>query len=155
MAGTNDEDPIERVPIGDLKIDPTAEDLIGSPAMEPYVNLALAIMGHKDAGPALKEIIALPLEKRYIWRVASALKWAFADFENLNVVADRRTLPQEDLDTLVDLLKFRPLQFCLFLAALFGEERMELMMASSIEQVKNLRANRRKTLGREPELEEE
>ncbi len=42
--------------------------------------------------------MALPLEKRYAWRVASALKWAFADFENLNVVADRRTLSQEDLN---------------------------------------------------------
>jgi len=123
--------------------------------MEPYVNLARAVMGHKDAASALKAIIALPLEKRYTWRVASALKWAFADFENLNVVADRRTLSQEDLDTLVDLLRIRPIQFCLFLAALFGEERMEKMMSSSVEQVKTLRANRRKELRREPELGEE
>jgi hypothetical protein len=36
--------------------------------------------------------------------VESAIKWAFADFENLNVVADRRTLSQEDLDKLVDLI---------------------------------------------------
>ena len=91
----------------------------------------------------------------HTWRVASALKWAFADFENLNVVADRRTLSQEDLDTLVDLLRIRPLQFCLFLAALFGEDRMEKLIASSVEQVKTIRANRRKSLGREPELGEE
>jgi hypothetical protein len=155
MAEKRDDDPIKQVPIDDLKIDPTAEDLIDSPAMQPYVKLALAMMGHKDAGPALKEIIALPLEKRYTWRVASALKWAFADFENLNVVADRRTLSQEDLDTLVDLLRVRPIQFCMFLAALFGEEQMEKMMSSSVQQVKTLRANRRKSLGREPELGEE
>jgi len=155
MDDKNDDDPIKQVPIGDLKIDPTAEDLIDSPAMEPYVKLALAVMGNKDAGPAVKEIAALPLEKRYTWRVASALKWAFADFENLNVVADRRTLSQEDLDTLVDLLRVRPLQFCLFLAALFGEERMEKMMLSSVQQVKTIRENRRKSLGREPELGEE
>ena len=141
----------EQVPIGDLKIDPTAEDLIDSPAMEPYVNLALAVMGHKDVAPAVEAITALPLEKRYTWRVASALKWAFADFENLNVVADRRTLSQKDLDTLVDLLRIRPIQFCLFLAALFGEEQMEKMMSSSVQQVKTLRANRRKHLGREPD----
>jgi hypothetical protein len=151
----NDDDPIKQVPIRDLKIDPAAEDLIDSPAMEPYVKLAVAMMGHKDAGPALREIIALPLEKRYTWRVASALKWAFADFENLNVVADRRTLSQEDLDTLVDLLRIRPIQFCMFLAALFGEEQMDKMMSSSVQQVKTLRANRRKSLGREPELGEE
>src|SRR5450755_4563305 len=136
----------KQIPLADLKIDPSAEDLMDSPAMQPYVNLAMAVMGHKDPRPAVAEIAALPLERRYTWRVASALKWAFADFENLNVVADRRTLSQEDLDTLVDLLKFRPLQFCLFLAALFGEERMEKLMSSSVQQVKTLRANRRKSL---------
>jgi hypothetical protein len=155
MAEKRDDDPIKQVPIRDLKIDPTAEDLIDSPAMEPYLKLALAVMGHKDVGPAVEEITALPLGKRYTWRVASALKWAFADFENLNVVADRRTLSQEDLDTLVDLLRIRPIQFCMFLAALFGEEQMEKMMSSSVQQVKTLRANRRKSLGREPELGEE
>jgi hypothetical protein len=151
---SNDDSP-KRIPIRDLKIDPTAEDLIDSPAMEPYVKLARAVMGHTDVRPAVKEITALPLDKRYTWRVASALKWAFADFENLNVVADRRTLSQEDLDTLVDLLRIRPIQFCLFLAALFGEDGMETMMSSSVEQVKTMRANRRKALGREPELGEE
>ena len=91
--------------MNDLKVDPAAEDLIDSPAMEPYLTLALTVMGHKDVAPAVEEISALPLEKRYTWRVASALKWAFADFENLNVVADRRTLCQEDLDKLVDFLR--------------------------------------------------
>jgi len=76
------DDPIKQIPIGDLKIDPTAEDLIRSPAMQPYVKLALAVMGRKDVAPAVEEITALPLEKRYTWRVASALKWAFADFRN-------------------------------------------------------------------------
>jgi len=111
-------------------------------------------VGHKDVRPAIEEITALPLEKRYTWRVASALKWAFADFEGLSVVADRRTLCQEDLDKLVDLLRVRPIQFCMFLAALFGEARMEKLISSSVEQVKTLRANRRKALGREPELGE-
>jgi hypothetical protein len=86
--------------------------------------------------------------------VASALKWAFADFENLNVVAYRRTLCQEDLNTLVDLLRIRPLQFCMFWAALFGEEQMEKVISASVQQVKALRENRRKTLGRAPELGE-
>ena len=97
----------------------------------------------------------MTLQNGYTWRVASALKWAFADFENLNVVADRRTLRQEDLDKLVDLLKLRPLQFCMFLAALFAEERMETLISSSVQQVKTLRANRRKSLGRLPEFGED
>jgi hypothetical protein len=43
----------------------------------------------------------------------------------------------------------------MFLAALFGEERMEKLILSSVEQVKALRAKHRQSLGREPELEEE
>jgi hypothetical protein len=152
MSDDEQHDDSKTMPLRDLKIEPGAEEMIDSPAMEPYVKLAMAVMGHKNVGPAVEEITALPLEKRYTWRVASALKWAFVDFENLNVVADRKTLSQEDLDTLVDLLRVRPLQFCMFFAALFGEERMEKLMLSSVEQVKTLRANRRKSLGREPEM---
>jgi hypothetical protein len=148
-------DPIKQIPIRDLKIDPKAEDLLESLAMKPYMDLAVTVMRKKNVRPALEKITALPLEERYTWRIASALEWAFADFENLSIVADRRTLCQEDLDKLVDLLRHRPLQFCLFLAALYGEERMEEIMALSIQQVKELRAKRRASLGREPELGED
>jgi hypothetical protein len=37
---------------------------------------------------ALQVIGDLPLEKRYTWRVFSALKWAFADFEDEYVALD-------------------------------------------------------------------
>lgn len=84
----NSDDSPKQVPIRDLKIDPTAEDLLNSPAVQPHMNLAIAVMGHEDVGPAVEAITALPLEKRYTWRVASALKSVFADFENLSVVAD-------------------------------------------------------------------
>jgi len=82
-------------------------------------------------------------------------EWAFADFENLNVVGDRRTLSQEDLDKLVEPARVRPLQFCMFLAALFGEDRMEKLITSSVQQVKALRENRRTSLVHEPALEDE
>jgi hypothetical protein len=154
MRDQNTDDDPKQIPIRDLHSSPEAEDLIASPAMRPYVDLALAVMGHKDVGPAVEKITALPLEERYTWRVASALKWAFTDFENLSVVADRRTLRQEDLDKLVDILKVRPLQFCMFLAALFGEEQMENVISASVQQVKALRENRRKSLGREPNSDE-
>jgi hypothetical protein len=65
----------KQVLIRNLNVDPAAEDLLDSEAMQPYMKLALAVMGHKDVGPAIQEITALPLEKRYTWRVASALKW--------------------------------------------------------------------------------
>ena len=149
MDEKNQDDSTKWIPPQDLKMEPGAEELLSSPALKPYMNLALAVMAHKDVRPAIEEISALPLEERYTWRVASALKWAFADFENLSVVADRRTLCQADLDKLVDLIRLRPLQFCMFLAALFGEERMEKLISSSVEQVKTLRAKRRESLGDE------
>jgi hypothetical protein len=113
----NSDDSAKQIPIRDLRVEPEAEELLESAAMEPYMNLAIAMMGGKDTGPAIEELAALPLEKRYVWRVASALKWAFADLETLNVEADCRTLSPEDRTRLVELLKHRPLQFCLFLSA--------------------------------------
>jgi hypothetical protein len=55
-----------------------------------------------------------------VWRVASALKWGVADFEDWNVVADRKTLKPGDATKVLQLLKFRPIQFCTFLKALVG-----------------------------------
>ncbi len=46
----------------------------------------------------------------------------------------------------------RPLQFCLFMAALHGEEQMETRIYPSVQQVKELRAKRR---GSEPKSGEE
>jgi len=74
----------------------------------------------------------LPLAKRYIWRVASALKWAFADLETVNVNVDRQTLSSEDLRKVAELLRFRPLQLCIFLKTLLGQEAMERMMAEAV-----------------------
>ena len=37
---------------------------------------------------ALQVLRDLPLEKRYTWRVFSALKWAFADFDDESVRLD-------------------------------------------------------------------
>ena len=145
MSETHNGDPDEFA-IRDLKSEQGAEDLIDSPALRAYVKLAGAVIGKKNLRPALEKLASLPLEERYTWRVASALKWAFADFESLNVAADRRTLSQEDLDRLVDLLRLRPLQFCLFLSAFFGEAQMEQLITSSVEQAKKMRASKRQSM---------
>jgi len=137
-------DPIEHVPIGDLKIEPEAEELLESAAMRPYMNLAIAMMQGQDPGqdlgPAIEELAALPIEKRYTWRIASALKWAFADFDTINVEADRQTLSPEDRHRLIELLTHRPLQFCLFLSSFFGQKQMELMMVSAIRNARAVAA---------------
>ena len=73
------------------------------PDMEPYLNSAMALMQGNDPTPELEAIRQLPLEKRYVWRVASALKWGFADFDDLGVDADRQTLSPEDFAKVMDL----------------------------------------------------
>jgi hypothetical protein len=140
MDEKNSDDSTKYVPIRDLKMEPEAEELLQSAAMEPYMNLASALMGAKDTGPAVEELAALPLEKRYVWRVASALKWAFVDFDTLTVEADRQTISPEDRKQLVDLLQHRPLQFCLFLSALFGQKQMEILMVSALKNSRTIAA---------------
>jgi hypothetical protein len=73
------------------------------------------------------------LEKRYVWRIASALKWGFADLESVSIEVDRQTLSPEDLRRLAELLRLRPAQFCIFLKTLFGAEAMERLMLDGIE----------------------
>lgn len=111
-----------------------ARELLDSPLMRPYMRLALAVASGEKIRPALEEIAALPLEQRYVWRVASALKWAFADLDMMSVGADRRTLSPEHDQKLSDLLRVRPVQFCLYLSALFGEKQMDAIMSSAIHE---------------------
>jgi hypothetical protein len=127
-----DEDNIKRIPINELRQEHGAHELATSPDMEPYLDFAMAVMQDADLTAELEAIRQLPLEKRYVWRVASALKWAFADFDDLGVEADKRTLTPEDFAKVMDLLKFRPMQFCMFLKALVGVEAMQRMMLEAI-----------------------
>jgi hypothetical protein len=92
----------------------------------------MAVMQNADPTAELEAIRLLPLERRYVWRVASALKWAFADFDDLGVEADKRTLTPGDLAKVMDLIKLRPMQFCIFLKALVGAEEMQRMMIEAI-----------------------
>jgi hypothetical protein len=126
------EKPPKRIPISELRQEEGASELAGSPDMEPYLKYIMASMQGTDVQPYLEALSKLPLEKRYVWRVASALKWGFADFDTEAVVADKDTLNSDDLAKVMDLLKFRPMQFCLFLKALVGSNEMKRMMGQAI-----------------------
>ncbi len=128
----------EKIPLGDLKAEEGADDLADSAMMRPYARLAEAIITHQGLKGAVDEIGDLPLEQRYLWRVLSALKWGFADFESANVAVDRKTLRPEDRAKVADLIQHRPVQFCLFLKALLGEEAMEEMMTQAIRVAKTV-----------------
>lgn len=49
---------------------------------------------------------------------------------------DRQTLSKEDLGKVVELLRLRPMQLCLFLKALVGEEATERLMGEAIAVAK-------------------
>jgi hypothetical protein len=121
------------VELDSIKMEDGARELMSTPEMQPYLRYIEAAMLGGDVDPSLQEIAQLPLEKRYVWRVASALKWGFADFEDWNVVVDRKTLKPEDAAKVMQLLRFRPIQFCMFLKALVGPEEMERLMRNGIE----------------------
>jgi len=125
-------DEIKRIPIKDLRQEEGASELASSPDMGPYLEYIMASMQGADVQPHLEALSKLPLEKRYVWRVASAMKWGFADFDSEPVVADRDTLNPHDFAKVVDLLKFRPIQFCMFLKALVGADEMKRMMLKAI-----------------------
>jgi hypothetical protein len=127
---------IQRVPIKNIVSEDGAHELASSEAMQPYLELLKAEMQGHDITPQVEEIAALPLEKRYIWRIASALKWGFADFDSVYVPVDRETLSPEDLGKVVELLRFRPMQLCMFLKALLGTEVMERIMNEAIAGAK-------------------
>jgi hypothetical protein len=66
------------------------------------------------------------------------LKWGFADFEDMNAVADKQTLTEEDLARVRKLVNMRPIQFCIFFKGLFGMEEMERLMSHAIPVAKQI-----------------
>jgi hypothetical protein len=127
----------KRIPIKDLKSEEGAHELATSPDMQPYLEVMMDEMQGQDATEQLRTITQLPLERRYVWRVASALKWGFADFDDETVKIDRLTINPEDLAKVRELLKFRPVQFCMFLKALFGAEEAERMIAEGFAMARD------------------
>jgi hypothetical protein len=127
---------IRNVPISELKIEEGAQELVRSERMKPYLSLLKAQIGGQDTEPYLAALAALPTEERYVWRVLSALKWAFCDLETESVAADLHTLSEEDLRKAVEPLPLRATQFCVFLDALLGVEAMERIMQQAVRCAK-------------------
>jgi hypothetical protein len=123
---------LEVVPIKDIHIEDGVHELLSSPNMRPYIQLAKAVEEQVDIQSHFDTISRLPLEKRYLWRVASALKWGFADLDSVSVTKDRDTLSPENLAKVMELLEMRPIQFCIFLKALVGPDEMKRIMLNAI-----------------------
>ena len=68
----------------------------------------------------------------YCWTPNGGATTTVADCDDLSIEADQRALTPEDFARVRELLKLRPMQFCIFLRALFGDEEMQRMMVEAI-----------------------
>jgi len=127
---------ISRVPISEIHSEDGAQDLVRSERMRPYLAFLKAQMSGEDTEPYLAALGALPLEERYVWRVMSALKWAFCDLDTENAIADLHTLSEDDLKKVLEPLSVRAIQFCLFVNALIGEDATERIMQHALKCAK-------------------
>ena len=127
---------ITNLPTNEVKSENGAQDLVRSERMKPYLALLKAQIGGQDTEPFLTALAALPLEERYVWRVISALKWAFCDLDTENAIADVRTLSEDDLKKVLEPLSLRAIQFCLFVNALIGEDATERIMQHALRCAK-------------------
>jgi len=123
---------IRSLSISEIKTEPGAQELVRSEKMKPYLDLLKAQISGQDTEPYLDALAALPLEERYVWRVISALKWAFCDLETESVTADFHTLSEQDLKKVVEPLTLRATQFCLFVNAMLGEDATERIMQQAL-----------------------
>ena len=124
------------IPASSIRSESSSHELATSPDMQPYLAFLKATNTGIGVAEARAVIAALPLEKRYVWRVASALKWAFADFEDVSLDVDRGTMTVDDAKRLVELLRNRPVQFCMLMKTLLGAENMEGLMLSATKTAK-------------------
>jgi hypothetical protein len=127
---------ITSLPISEIHSEDGAQDLVRSERMKPYLALLKAQMSGQDTEPYLAALAALPLEERYVWRVVSALKWAFCDLDTESAIADLHTLSEENLKKVVEPLSLRAIQFCMFVNALLGEDATERIMQHALRCAK-------------------
>jgi hypothetical protein len=123
---------IQMMPIENIVVEDGAHDVMNSPDMRRYLDSAEAAITGQGSDKATKAISELPLESRYIWRIANSLKQGFCDFDKSSVRADLGTMNAADFDTVMGLLDRRPIQFCMFLRTVLGAAEMESVMMEAV-----------------------
>ncbi|HTT24549.1 MAG TPA: hypothetical protein VMG82_36875 [Candidatus Sulfotelmatobacter sp.] len=102
----------EKIPISEITIEPVAQELVRSEQSRPYTDYFMKSYSNDATGTeaALEVLRDLSLEKRYTWRVFSALKWGLADFDDECVKLDLPHIPEEKRAEMVKELRIRFLQ---------------------------------------------
>jgi hypothetical protein len=114
---------MHNVSLRGIETDPLAHELATSEGTRPYLDCLIEAYRNNAAGleAALQVVRDLPLEKRYTWRVFSALKRAFADFEDEYVALDLPHIPEPTRSEMTEELERRFQQF-LMLLKVFNEQ---------------------------------
>lgn len=107
----------------DLQADPVANELANSEAMRPYMDYHVAALSNdpQAAQNAVAIIKGLPVEKRYIWRVVSTLKWALADFDSNTLKLDLPHLPEGRRLEIIQELQIRLYQLNKMVRTVMGQ----------------------------------
>lgn len=114
---------VKNIPPKDIKTDPLSHELARSEGNRPYLDCLIKAYRNNAAGleAALQVVRDLPLEKRYTWRVFSALKWAFADFEDEYVGLDLPHIPEPTRSEMTKELELRFQQLQMLLQTFHAE----------------------------------
>jgi hypothetical protein len=112
-----------KVPLKEIESDPLAHELATSQRTQPYLDCLIKAYRNNAVGleAALQVVRDLPLEERYTWRVLSALKWAFADFEDEYVGLDLPHIPEPTRSEMAKELELRLQQLRMLLETLHTE----------------------------------
>ncbi len=102
----------EMIPLKEIAMDPLARELVRSEQSRPYIEYFMKDYSNDAAGveAALQVLRDLPLEKRYTWRIFSALKWGLADFDDECAKLDLPHMPETTKAEMVKELQIRFLQ---------------------------------------------
>jgi hypothetical protein len=114
---------MHKVSLKDIKVDPLAHDLATSEGTRPYLDCVIKAYGNNAVGleAALEVVRDSPMEKRYTWRVFSALKWAFADFEDEYLKLDLPGISESTRSDMIKELELRFLQLQILLQTFHTE----------------------------------
>jgi len=123
---------IKMVPISNIHHEEGIEEMLKSPTLEPYYAVYGAEMRGEDPAPYLDSLRQVPLHERYIWRIVSAPKWAFGDWDSETLRLDLTTMSDDDKKKVLAMLCFRPAQFVGFLHAIYGKHAADAMLQSSM-----------------------
>ena len=126
---------IKSVPADKIQLEDGVMELVNSEKMKPYMAIIQALDNGEDAATQLVELANVPFEDRYSWRIMSALRLAFYDFDSSSIRADLQTLSEERKKKLFEPIELRAMQFCKFIVTLYGKENGKQFILWALDTV--------------------